>query len=61
MPELITEFDLSCYDCGSTLDARIEQTDVSVEPCATCLNEQDAKSYDKGHKDGYQEATTLNK
>ena len=52
MAKVDLEIEVTCGECGSSLDARLSGTDIEVIPCLKCLEEANKEGYDRGYNEG---------
>ena len=45
------EIKIDCNDCGSTLDANIDNNTIYVDVCTKCSDELSGKSFDEGYEE----------
>ena len=53
MPEVTFDIELFCKVCNERLSADVDRhSDIYVEPCEKCLEDEVKDSYDNGFNDG---------
>jgi len=63
MPTFDLDFEVYCAECGAGLcnQSDAESTSrgfkVTIEPCKRCLEDARQEGFDKGHDEGYSEAS----
>ncbi len=62
MPDIEVNIEIYCGRCraglcaNATATARRGQPCFQVEPCETCLSNEEDKGFNRGHTEGYEEA-----